>query len=148
MVQEMNSPDSTIAACLRKQAEWCGLLGSSLYAFLLEQAAADVEICGPCWDVLRGQDPDHRGSALALRFMGAVHRVVLAGMAPELARHYPSMDGTPELTECWLAFCATVARHVELLREWICRLTGAASATAVNNNAAATVVALRARCRG
>ncbi|HEV3119860.1 MAG TPA: L-seryl-tRNA(Sec) selenium transferase, partial [Gemmataceae bacterium] len=34
------------------------------------------------------------------------------------------------------------------IRDWVCRLTGAESATAVNNNAAATVVALRALCRG
>jgi len=36
----------------------------------------------------------------------------------------------------------------DAVREWICRLTGAESATAVNNNAAATVIALRALCRG
>lgn len=34
------------------------------------------------------------------------------------------------------------------IREWVCRLTGAASATAVNNNAAATVIVLRAICAG
>ncbi|MFN4260660.1 MAG: L-seryl-tRNA(Sec) selenium transferase [Gemmataceae bacterium] len=34
------------------------------------------------------------------------------------------------------------------IREWVCRLTGAESATAVNNNAAATVIALHALCQG
>jgi L-seryl-tRNA(Ser) seleniumtransferase len=33
------------------------------------------------------------------------------------------------------------------IREWVCRLTGAESATAVNNNAAATVIVLRAIAR-
>src|SRR5207244_5483237 len=34
------------------------------------------------------------------------------------------------------------------IRDWVCRLTGAESATAVNNNAAATVIALRALAQG
>ena len=36
----------------------------------------------------------------------------------------------------------------DLVRDWICRLTGAASATVVNNNAAATVIVLRALALG
>jgi L-seryl-tRNA(Ser) seleniumtransferase len=36
----------------------------------------------------------------------------------------------------------------DAIREWLCRLTGAESATAVNNNAAATVIALHALCQG
>ncbi len=36
----------------------------------------------------------------------------------------------------------------DAVREWLCRITGAEAATAVNNNAAATVIALRAICAG
>lgn len=36
----------------------------------------------------------------------------------------------------------------DAVRDWICALTGAESATAVNNNAAATVIVLRALCAG
>ncbi len=36
----------------------------------------------------------------------------------------------------------------DAIRDWVCRLTGAESATAVNNNAAATVIALRALAMG
>jgi L-seryl-tRNA(Ser) seleniumtransferase len=36
----------------------------------------------------------------------------------------------------------------DAVRDWLCRLTGAESATAVNNNAAATVIVLRALCQG
>jgi L-seryl-tRNA(Ser) seleniumtransferase len=34
------------------------------------------------------------------------------------------------------------------IRDWVCQLTGAEAATAVNNNAAATVIVLRALCQG
>jgi L-seryl-tRNA(Ser) seleniumtransferase len=36
----------------------------------------------------------------------------------------------------------------DVVREWLCRLTGAESATVVNNNAAATVIVLRAVAKG
>jgi L-seryl-tRNA(Ser) seleniumtransferase len=42
----------------------------------------------------------------------------------------------------------TRSSRQDAVREWVCRLTGAESATAVNNNAAATVIALRALCQG
>ena len=60
------------------------------------------------YGVLRGHEHDPGPSALALRLMGAVHRVVLRGDAPRLAAHYPSAGGTPG--DAWPAF-------VELLRE-------------------------------
>ena len=39
------------------------------------------------------------------------------------------------------------ALRQDAVRDWICRLTGAESATAVNNCAAATVIVLRAYAR-
>jgi hypothetical protein len=69
------------------------MLGSPLYARLLEASAADVLEGGPSWTVLEGRDMDDAGSALALRFMGAIHRLVLQGRAPALAAYYPSAGG-------------------------------------------------------
>jgi hypothetical protein len=58
--------------------------------------------------VLRGHERDPGPSALALRLMGAAHRLVLRGEAPALARHYPSVGGEPG--DAWPPF-------LDLLRE-------------------------------
>jgi hypothetical protein len=75
---------------------------------LLGRAAREVVEGDAFYGVLRGHEDDPGPSALALRLMGAVHRVVLRGDAPRLAAHYPSAGGTPG--DAWPAL-------VELLRE-------------------------------
>ena len=72
-----------IAGRVRWQVEACRGLGSPLYAELLERAAVDVEAGGPAWEVLRDQREEPTFSALALRLMGAVNRLVLSGEEPE-----------------------------------------------------------------
>ncbi len=104
-----------IARRLRRQADACSILGSPLYAQLLEAAAVDVLGGGPAWDVLQGRDMDDAGSALALRFMGGVHRLVLEGKAPELAEHYPSAGGRPA-QEAPRVFLETVERLADKIR--------------------------------
>jgi hypothetical protein len=95
----MKRARADVAQRFRWQAEWCGKLGSPLYRDLLDRAAADIEGGGPVSDVLadpRSDAPDRDGAlpgAQALRLMGAVHRLVLAGRAPELAPFYPSVGG-------------------------------------------------------
>ncbi|MFY9588493.1 MAG: DUF2332 domain-containing protein, partial [Actinomycetota bacterium] len=111
---------SIIATILRVQAEWCETLGSPLYAALLPSAADDAEAGGPVWDVMSGREGDPLGSALALRFTGAVHRVVLEGKAPDLAAFYPSVGGDAA-GDAWTAFRAAVAANVEELRVLITR---------------------------
>src|SRR5262249_10916163 len=94
-------------------------LGSPLYAYLLHRAADDYEQRGPVRELLEPHTNDPRGSALALRMMGAVHRLALLGKVPELARYYPSCGGAPRLEPAWCAFRQILCGHIESLRELV-----------------------------
>jgi hypothetical protein len=93
-----------LAQRLQRQASWCDDLGSPFYGSLLRSAAQDLNIDGPVWGVLNGFEGEDAGSALALRFMGAVHRLVLMEQLPDLARHYPSVGGDGDAHAAWPAF--------------------------------------------
>lgn len=67
--------------------------------------------------VLRGHEDDPGPSALALRLMGAVHRIVLRGDSPELAGQYPSAGGEPR--NPWPAFLDTVRVYADALRRLV-----------------------------
>lgn len=121
MASAADTAAATIALRLRQQASWCRALGSPLYTRVLEHAAADVEAHGPCWGALAGHEGDRFGSALALRFMAAVHRLVLEGHAPALARCYPSAGGDAGAPGAWAAFRATVEEHRDRLRALVGR---------------------------
>lgn len=108
---------SILAKVVRRQAGICGRSGSPFYETLLEAAAVDIEAAGPCWSVLTGHE--RPGSVLALRFMGAVHRLVLRGEAPALAAFYPSVTASPVEGDPRPAFIDAVAANVGTLRELV-----------------------------
>jgi hypothetical protein len=81
-------------ALFRDQGLACERLGSPMYAELLARLADDLEAGGPTARVLRGHEDDPGPSGLALRLAGSVHRLVLAGAAPELTAYYPTTGGT------------------------------------------------------
>ncbi|HET7432972.1 MAG TPA: DUF2332 domain-containing protein [Nocardioides sp.] len=81
------------ATLLRDQGRACERLGSPMYAELLARLADDLEAGGPTARVLRGHEDDPGPSGLALRLAGSVHRLVLAGAAPELTAYYPTTGG-------------------------------------------------------
>ena len=107
---------SDLARRFRIQARSCENLGSPLYAHLLTNAAADIETGGPVWKVMREHASRPRGSARALRLMGAVHRRVLEGKAPELAPFYPTVGGDATGAGAWDAFLGFVERTTDDLR--------------------------------
>lgn len=119
MTRTNDTPSEIIARRFLKQAEWCEKLGSRLYSQLLREAAADVRGLGVCWAVLQGHHADSPGSALALRFLGAVHRLVLEGKSSQLAACYPSMGGDAGCNELWPRFQKFVGEHETELRRLV-----------------------------
>lgn len=99
---------TTVEEVVAFQAEACGRVGSRLYERILLGVLADLQVGGVCAAVLAGRGDDPYGSALALRLLGAVHRLVLEGRAPALAALYPSVGGDPTRGDPVAAFLATV----------------------------------------
>ena len=109
------SAEEAIAGQLRWQAEACRMIGSPLYAALLELGAADVEARGPVWEILRGHEGDPRFSVLGLRLLGAVNRMVITGREPELAAAYEARD----VSRAWRTLREAVKRNATELRPFI-----------------------------
>lgn len=105
-----------LARRLRTQGRACELLGSPLYAAVVEQAAGDVESGGPVWLALQGHEGDPGPSALALRLLGGLHRLALEGRAPSLAAHYPSCGGDGDPTGAWRAMRGVIEDHLAEVR--------------------------------
>ncbi|WP_328992470.1 DUF2332 domain-containing protein [Kribbella sp. NBC_01245] len=93
-----------ILETFRTQARACDELGSPLYGELLRKLVDDYEVGGASTAVLAGHENDPGPSALALRLLGSVHRLVLAGEVPELAAFYPSVGGEWDPVLGWEAF--------------------------------------------
>ncbi|GAC1692763.1 MAG: DUF2332 domain-containing protein [Candidatus Dormibacteraceae bacterium] len=108
-----------MAGWLRQQAKGCAQMGSPFYASLLESAAADIP--GVAGDVLEGFESNHEWSAVALRLMGAVHRMVLEGRLPTLEPHYPSVGGDGDAAAAWPAFRDALRENLSEIRRLVAR---------------------------
>ena len=120
------SPDSTkaravLAQRLQSQASWCDDLGSPMYGSLLRSAADDLNSEGAVWGVLEGFENEDSHAALALRLMGAVHRLVLIGTLPDLASRYPSAGGDGDARAAWPAFRAALVERKSEIRDLLPR---------------------------
>lgn len=91
----MAKPEPTLHEAMLIQAEACGNLGSPMHREVLLALAEDLALGGITADLTDGLDLRPGRDAVPLRIIGAVHREVLAGRAPDLARHFPSVGGTP-----------------------------------------------------
>ncbi len=92
---------------------------SPLTQRLLTDAAADLRQGGVTARIMAGAERDREGTVPGLRFAGAVHRLVLEGRAPGLAKHYPSVGGQPHLPTLWEDALPALNDHADRLRQRI-----------------------------
>jgi hypothetical protein len=104
---------------LRIQAKGCIVLGSPFYGALLESAADDLRHEGPVWELLAEFGTEPESSALALRFMAGVHRLVLQDRLPQLTSHYPSVGGDGDAAMAWPIFRTALIEHGAEMRRLI-----------------------------
>jgi hypothetical protein len=90
-----------------------------MYAELIDALVDDYKSGGAARTVLEGHEDDPGPSALALRLLGSVHRLVLTGRAPELATFYPSVGGTYIPAAADAALLRLLADQPDAVREWI-----------------------------
>lgn len=114
-VPSTDRPEALVVWQLLGQARACQVMGSPLYTHLLTVAAQDVLAGGPTAELLLPKVRPGRGDAAALRFMAAVHRLVLTRRAPRLALHYPTVGGSGDLIGIAAPFLATIAEHTDAL---------------------------------
>jgi hypothetical protein len=100
---------ASLAALLRLQARGAEELGAPFYATLLERLAADAEEDGAGAALLAPHAEAPFGDAFPLRLLGGVHRMVLAGEAPELAAHFASTGGDGDADAAWAPLLALLA---------------------------------------
>ncbi|GAB2754036.1 DUF2332 domain-containing protein [Nocardioides salsibiostraticola] len=92
-----------------------------MYADLLARVADDVEAGGSASVVLEGYNQAPGPSAVGLRLMGSVHRLVVERRAGLLAAYYPSVGGIYEPDGCWTAFRELLSAQPDAVREWLDR---------------------------
>jgi hypothetical protein len=103
-----------LGTVMREGAVWCERLGSPLYQGLLLSLAENVEARGVSWDVLQRHAGDSARSLLPLRFLAAIHRLVLEGRLPELARYYPSVGGKADAAAAWITLLSQLESNEEV----------------------------------
>jgi len=112
----------SLRAALRQQATTCAALGSPFTARLLRLTADRLPPGTPLADRLLGWPGDitSDGASVPLRLMGALHGLVLDGIAPDLAKLYPP-NATEDDDALWHATQTALITHETRLQRWLDR---------------------------
>ena len=130
---ESGTGSEAVRAAFRSQAKSCRALGSSFVATLCELAAERLTTEHPVGRIILGWtgDPSSSADSVPLRFAGALHALVLAGVDPTLAAAYPPHATDPD--GLWHAVEQACRDHSEAI---LARLASAPQTNEVRRSAA------------
>lgn len=114
-------PREALLEIMQVQLVGCRDMGSPFYADLLALMITDVEQSGPVWSLLAAHANATFADAYVLRVLGGLHKLVLAGQAPELVERYPSVGGDGDATAAWPVVRAIVADPPPMLLDAMTR---------------------------
>lgn len=92
---------------------------SPLNSELMRCAAEDLVAGGIVARVFQGLEDLPSAAVPELRFVAAIHRLVLSRRAPRLALLYPSVGGRLDLAQLWPAAEEALCEHTDLVRRWM-----------------------------
>ena len=112
----MSGERDALARATRELGTYWEVMGSQFNGVMLARLADDIDAGGVAWDLLGvfADDPVH--PVPGIRLLGGVHRLVLEGRAPELARHYQSVGGDGDVDASWAALHRVLTEHIDELR--------------------------------
>jgi hypothetical protein len=91
-------------------------VATHLYGHAMRGMADDWEAGGPVRAICAGYESAPTGSALPLRLLAGVFRLVLTDRAPELVGFYPCLGGDDDPAQAWPVLREVMARHPDELR--------------------------------
>ena len=112
----------SIIAAFRQQAGYCTWLGAPVVGALLEGAADDLSSGGQMQKIIPSWPGDPVADALALRFAGAIHNLVLCGQANDVATFYPSVGGGGEggdIKQIWPKVAALIQKEKVQIKKFM-----------------------------
>ena len=106
----------------RLQADFCAALGGPTVAALLSEAANDIQQQGIMCEIFaEGWAGDAVADAVALRFAGAIHNLVLRGQADDVAAFYPSVGGGEggDIKQIWPKVAALIQKEKVQIKKFM-----------------------------
>ncbi len=109
----------SVADEFRRQAHFCGELGSDFIRQILTRGVEDIDVGGIVAKLVADWPGNPAADAVSLRWAGALHAAAITGRDPALAEEYPSARADWSLDRIWPFAAAFLEREEAWVRAFM-----------------------------